>query len=238
MDEYLAVANKGRFFTQEGLRAICQAHLSPKEDTSDSPFRDKKNAENFLNKIRDQRIAAYGNCPDDILEHANAEAVLRNEYAGRILYELLQNAYDAVADRPIGNKGVGFKAVLNITDRPSIYSGVLCCEFIHERTKEKFAGAGLLKKPTQQVPLLRLPFEIIRENKSSLITGLIEKYDTVVVLPFRNRESLELFLIEWTESLENETVLLFLPAIDKISWEHQTVNEYSLHGIVRLSVKS
>ncbi len=227
-DEYLAVANKGRFFTQEGLRAICQAHLSPKEDTSDFSFTDKKNAENFLNEIRDQRIAAYGNCPDDILEHAEAEAVLRNEYAGRILQELIQNAYDAVADRPIGNKGVGFKAVLNITNRPTIYSGALRCEFIHERTKEILAGAGLLKKPTQQVPLLRLPFEIIRENRPSLTADLIQKYDTVVVLPFRNKESLENFLDEWTEFLENETVLLFLPAVDKISWERQTVNEHSL----------
>ena len=202
--------------------------MSPKEDTSDSSFTDKKNAENFLNEIRDQRIAAYGNCPDDILEHAKAEAVLRDEYAGRILQELIQNAYDAVADLPIGNKGVGFKAVLNITNRPSIYSGALRCEFIHERTKEILAGAGLLKKPTQQIPLLRLPFEIIGENKASLTADLIQKYDTVVVLPFRNKESLENFLNEWTEFLENETVLLFLPAVDKINWERQTVNEYSL----------
>jgi hypothetical protein len=228
MDEYLAVANKGRPFTKEGLRAICHAHLSPKGDTSDSRFTDKKDAENFLNEIRGRRIAAYRECSPDILEHAEAEAVLRNEYAGRILQELIQNAYDAVADRPIGNKGVGFKAVLNITNRPSIYSGALRCEFIHECTKEILAGEGLLKNSKQHVPLLRLPFEIIRDNKPSLITDLIQKYDTVIVLPFRKKESLEHFLVEWAKSLENETVLLFLPAIDRISWERQTVNGYSL----------
>jgi len=29
-DEYVAVANRGRVFTREGLRAVCQAHISPK----------------------------------------------------------------------------------------------------------------------------------------------------------------------------------------------------------------
>ena len=193
-DEYLAVANKGKHFTKEGLRAICQAHLSPKADKRSSPFIDNDDAERFLETMRNQRIDAYRHCPDDILEHARAEAALQNEYAGRILQELVQNAHDAISEQHIGNKGVGFKAVLNISESPKIYSGPLQCEFNYESTKEIIAENNLLQNPSEKVPLLRLPFKISDENKDDSIKNLITEYDTVVILPFRNKILPENFL--------------------------------------------
>ncbi len=44
---------------------------------------------------------------------ARAE-VEQEETTNRLLLELMQNADDTVAERPIGYKGLGFKAVLDI----------------------------------------------------------------------------------------------------------------------------
>jgi hypothetical protein len=142
-DEYVAVANRGRPFTREGLRAVCQAHISPKGGNGITPIMDEADGASFLQEIREQRLAAYESCPSDLLEHARAEHVLRSEYAGRILSELLQNAHDAIATEPIGSKGVGFKAVLNVCEGPRIHSGPLHCGFDRQRVN---GGAKSVQK--------------------------------------------------------------------------------------------
>ena len=52
--------------------------------------------------------------------------------------------------------GVGFKAVLNISDGPRIHSGQLHCRFNRELAREKLSREGLLKGEGNDVPLLRL----------------------------------------------------------------------------------
>ena len=159
-DEYIAIANRGRSFTHEGLRAVCQAHISPKSDTRITPITDEAGALELLEKIRTERLNAYKSCLGDLAEHANAESVLRREYAGRILTELLQNAHDAAAADPIGSKGVGFKAVLNICDGPRSHSGFLHCGFDHQRSRKLLWDAGLVDHD-DKVPLLRFPFNVL-----------------------------------------------------------------------------
>ena len=78
---------------------------------------------------------------------------------GRILLELLQNAYDAFATKPIGSKGVGFKAVLNICDEPRIHSGFLHCIFDRQRSRNLLQDAKLVEID-DPVPLLRFPFQL------------------------------------------------------------------------------
>ena len=182
-DEYLAVANRGRPFTREGLRAVCQAHLSPKSGYGATPIKDEGDAEAFLQEIRQQRLDAYQSCPSDLAEHARAEDVLRSEYAGRILPELLQNAYDAISANPIGSKGVGFKAVLNVCEGPRIHSGPLHCGFDRARSRKELRGGGLLYS-NENVPLMRLPFPASKSIETDPVRDLIAKYDTVIILPF------------------------------------------------------
>ena len=55
-DEYIAIANRGRSFTHEGLRAVCQAHISPKSDTRITPITDEASALELLEKIRTERL--------------------------------------------------------------------------------------------------------------------------------------------------------------------------------------
>lgn len=216
----MAVANRGKPFSREGLRAVCQAHLSPKIGADATQIRDNKDAEQFLGEIRKQRLAAYRSCPSDVAEHAGAEEVLRSEYAGRILPELLQNAHDAIAAKPIGSKGVGFKAVLNICDGPRIHSGPLHCSFDQALSRSEFRNSGLLDG-NGRAPVMRLPFPVSVEKEPQPVRDLIADYDTVIVLPFLDQHVPDRFLKEWSEYTETASLLLFLPGVGRIIWEHR-----------------
>ena len=226
-DEYVAVANRGRVFTREGLRAVCQAHISSKGENGGTPIMGEADGVSFLQGIQEQRLAAYESCPSDFLEHAHVEDALRREYAGRILSELLQNAHDAIATEPIGSKGVGFKAVLNVCEGPRIHSGPLHCGFDRLRSREEFQDAGLIHDD-ESVPLMRLPFSVSTTDEPQPVRNLIAKYDTVVLLPFIGLSARERFLKEWAEYAGDPTLLLFLPSLSHIVWErHDGTNTSS-----------
>ena len=158
-DEYIEIANRGRSFTHEGLRAVCQAHISPKSDIRITPITDEAGALELLEKIRTERLNAYKSCLGDLAEHANAESVLRREYAGRILTELLQNAHDAAAADPIGSKGVGFKAVLNMrwAENPL---GLPALRLRPPALPEAPVGRRS-RRPRRQSAVIALPFNVL-----------------------------------------------------------------------------
>ncbi|MCY4641497.1 MAG: DUF3883 domain-containing protein [Gammaproteobacteria bacterium] len=225
-DEYVAIANRGQPFTQEGLRAVCQAHISPKYRNLITPIKGEADAIRVLEKIRAERLEAYKCCPGDIAEHASAEGVLRNEYAGRILLELLQNAYDAFATKPIGSKGVGFKAVLNICDEPRIHSGSLHCTFDRQRSRNLLQDAKLVEI-NDPVPLLRFPFQLSQLDEPQEVRHLMEEYDTVIVLPFVDSRAHDYFLSGWDNCVNDARLLLFLEDLRCVIWEHQNREQFS-----------
>ena len=90
----------------------------------------------------------------------------------------------------IGNKGLGFKAVLNWTDRPSVFSGDIAASFDRDRARfeilKALTPAQLVKLEhldwsESQVPLLRLPFGASPDACSQRL--LSAGWDTVLVLP-------------------------------------------------------
>ncbi|UGA43038.1 hypothetical protein HU230_0032925 [Bradyrhizobium quebecense] len=111
------------------------------------------------------------------------------DYRGRYLWELLQNADDALADDSaeaaelIGTKGLGFISVLEITDRPEIFSRPFAFYFSKADT-EALLQSSLGKK-------VRAPtFEIPHAADETLeITEVLQQgYATAIRLPFRNAE--------------------------------------------------
>ena len=233
-DEYVAVANRGQPFTREGLRAICQAHISSKSSGLTTPITDEADAVALQKEIRKQRLDVYKSCPSDLAEHANAESKLRNEYAGRILPELLQNAYDALATEKIGSKGVGFKAVLNICEQPRIHSGHLHCVFDRQRSQELLQRNDSIQDG-EDVPLLRFPFGLSQEDEPPQVRDLIEKYDTVIVLPFIDYRTRERFLSDWENCIDDAKLLLFLKDLRHIVWEHRDDTDISTRAWQRRS---
>lgn len=219
-DEYVAIANRGQPFTREGLRAICQAHISPKSSGLTTPIADEADAVVLQEEIRKQRLDVYRSCPSDLAEHANAESVLRSEYAGRILPELLQNAYDALAAEKIGSKGVGFKAVLNICEEPRIHSGYLHCGFDRPKSRELLQDTDLIED-SDDVPLLRFPFPLEPGDEPPPVRDLIGKYDTVIVLPFTDLSARARFLSDWEKCVGDAKLLLFLKDLRLVVWERR-----------------
>ena len=222
-DKYLAVANTGQPFTPEGLDAICYMHQSSKGSI---PFSSPKDAQEKIEELRQECFQDFKN--NKLLkQEIGAQENVRDDYRGRILIELIQNADDAAMDRDnpeeyIGYKGIGFKAILNISKSPRIHSGYLHCKFSPNLFLNDFKHRI---EEGAEVPVLRLPFPASVEEEDSKVNELIKLYDTVIILPFTTDNTFHLFLREWEKTVSDPRVLLFLHNAEKVLWERQGTNK-------------
>lgn len=185
----LYVANDGQRFDQRGVISICRENLSAKTDDgpdiADAGIADHE----LVRSIRDRRLAVYRIDRNQLREDARREVETSSDYAGRSLWELLQNADDALAPPGtssadlIGAKGLGFKSVLEISERPSVHSGPFDFGFDADRSRE------LLESVQRSPPRLvfRLPHEVARDEQAHSL--LREGYSTVVRLPFGSKQA-------------------------------------------------
>lgn len=109
----------------------------------------------------------------------------------------------AKPDEAVGRFGVGFAAVLAVTDSPRIVSTTGGVDFSAARTRQ---ALGL---ETGEVPVLRLPWPV-PEDELAVPTG----YDTEVRLPLR--ESVDGPELVAALAAEISDVLLALPVLDAI----------------------
>lgn len=169
----------------------------------------------LLEAIRRENLGVYRESPIRVREDASQEAEITTNYRGRLVYELLQNADDAMyadpthddriyfrldannlwvgnSGRPlteadirglcgtgasskgehtgpkrafIGQKGMGFKSVLEITDRPRVYSTSAGFQMDAELARPA-VDAQLREKgqaPPQSVPVMRFPWPLTDE---------------------------------------------------------------------------
>jgi hypothetical protein len=120
----------------------------------------------------------------------------------------------------VGRFGVGFSAVLAVSDEPIILSRTGGVRFSKADTAAAIAelgSAGLdteVRRRDGQVPVLRLPFEADGEPP--------EGYDTAVMLPLRDEAAAALVRRLLTDA--NDALLLALPGLDRI--EIETDNEH------------
>ena len=120
----------------------------------------------------------------------------------------------------VGRFGVGFSAVLAVTDRPAVVGHRLGVRFDGRRAAEVVAATGepaLLAEVARregQVPVLRLPFAVDLAESSGEQLGPPDGYDTQVTLPLRDAAAHDLaqrLLAELDEAL-----LLALPGLHEI----------------------
>ena len=158
----------------------------------------------------------------------------------RLLLELMQNADDAAAEKPIGYKGLGFKAVLDVCESVFIYSGHLRVQFDRNASREilqKHAFGEL-----EEVPVLRFPFWIPGGQETDEVRQLLTQYDTVIVLPRKKDGLLNSFKQEWQSVSADATVLLLLHALQQVVWESPDSDPIEWHckrdGDIELTVKT
>ena len=194
----LLVANTGAKFTRKGVVSICNMDLSAKTADSTSEPDDEVYDESdrkLVCSILEKRIKEYEGDINRLKEDVNREKGVRKSYTGRFVWELLQNADDAMDTNRsnanlIGAKGIGFKSVLEITDEPEIYSGDFCFHFSREKSQGKL---GKNKKWNEEmgIPVCRLPHPKIRGTAVQEFLG--NEYATVLRLPLNKekRETIE-----------------------------------------------
>ena len=185
-EDALLIANGGRAFSRTGVLSVCASHLSDK--LSDPP-RDL-NCDNceLVQAIRDKELRTYKNDSDRIKSDFRGVEETKKDYDDRFVWELLQNADDAMREESgdfIGSKGLGFKSVLEITDEPEIHS-----DPFHFRFSAKETQALLREKDLDDDPpplTFRIPHE--REPDEETNRLLESGYTTVIRLPFQDEEA-------------------------------------------------
>ena len=161
----LLIANGGRSFTRKGVISVCASYLSDKRASEHDVEDDFEGTEDELvAAIRNSELYRYKGAGgrNRILSDSRAEEETSRDYGGRFVWELLQNADDAMG-KPgrssadlIGSKGLGFKAVLEITDEPEIHSGVYHFRFSVARTRRLFRAKKLQWAGAQEPGCRRL----------------------------------------------------------------------------------
>ena len=195
-------------------------------------FREDANAE--------EDLALGGYLDRLVIELAQnaADAAARAGVPGRVLYEfrgstlvvantgtpLSAEGVESLAtlrasakrDEPtVGRFGVGFSAVLAVTDEPVILSRTGGVRFSKADTAAAITGLGSTGLDTEvrrrdgQVPVLRLPFEAEGEPP--------EGYDTAVILPLRDEAAAALVRRLLAEA--GDALLLALPGLERIEIE-------------------
>ncbi len=187
----LIVANDGRPVSRLGVLALCGSDLSEKsgrEDEQPEDYPDTPDGK-LLHAIANSAIGVYRADSNRSKRDLRHERGVTADYGGRFLWELIQNADDALADGAadaaelIGTKGLGFISVLEITDRPEIFSRPFAFYF-SKADSETLLRERLgrhVRAPTFEIPH---PAAETPEIADVLQHG----YATAIRLPFRNAE--------------------------------------------------
>ena len=118
----------------------------------------------------------------------------------------------------IGNKGTGFRSVLNWASKIRIFSGVFNVEFSHQISEAVFNSIKntdqiqkqLKKYPNLYVPMLAVPKYIPRDSEYGDDTTVIE----ITIDPNKNKDD---FSVERQLEQIDFRILLFLPNTSKIT---------------------
>lgn len=219
----------------------------------------------IFEKITKRHIEEYNNNPNRLREDAENESAIVDDYKGRVILELLQNADDAqinfdsnstiVGDAfiefeltgkslivrnggypvnsdgieslacmrlspkdkkvTIGNKGIGFKSVLEITDQPIIHSSPFHFMFSEEHAHEILKETNLLDKlgKNSYYPIFRFPVKLSTEQEKEG-NG---QWATEILLPLRDCKAFEASQ-KMLEKITPE-MLIFLHGLKRIEYK-------------------
>lgn len=224
--------------------------------------------DNLLEIIRGENLSVYRNSPQRLREDIGQEGEIAQNYRGRLIYELLQNADDAIgatasstdtvrfvvaetaiwmanSGKPldvddvrglcgisastkigqggkrrasIGHKGMGFKSVLEISDRPEVYSTDICFRFSLAdavRAVQPLVTEHLIAGPVTRAPITRFPWPITppdewqHQRADGMTTAFCFPFHTDVTAEHRERLATALRTLPVTS-------ILFLKHLERI----------------------
>lgn len=230
MSKYVRPAAEGAdpFGTARLRRGVLDAWA-----TSPARFREDANAEEdlVLGGYRDRLVvelaqnaadaAARAGVPgrlrltlrDGVLVAANTGAPL-DEAGVESLSTLRASAKRDAPERAVGRFGVGFAAVLAVTDEPAVvgrHGGVRWSlaearELANDTARESSGLADEIRRRDGHVPLLRLPFAAEGTAPAP--------YDTAVILPLRDTAAAD--LAERLLRAVDDALLLALPGLEDV----------------------
>jgi len=182
----LIVANTGHPFSRLGVISICASHRGTKRKVQPIDLFSEWIDSDLPKAIGEKEIETYLWDKNRLFDDYNQEREVSFDYGGRFLWELLQNADDAmcpVDTSPsdlIGIKGLGFKSVLEITNKPGIYSDPFHFYFSATDSQRLLQERGINEPPP-------LTFRIPHDNHNiEDILDLVDEYPTIISLPFKD----------------------------------------------------
>lgn len=182
----LIVANTGQPFSRLGVISICASHRGTKRQAQPLDLFTEARDSDLPKAIREKEIETYLRDKNRLFDDYNQEREVSFDYGGRFLWELLQNADDAMCpvNTPssdlIGIKGLGFKSVLEITNKPAIYSDPFHFYFSANDSHRLLQERGITEPPP-------LTFRIPHDNLNiEDIIDLVDEYPTIICLPFKD----------------------------------------------------
>lgn len=193
--------------------------------------------------MRGKDVKTFIECRDNILLISNTGTTFRKDTIER----LCQGAVSDKDDKYIGNKGIGFRSILNWANKIQLYSGGYSIEFSEDYATEQFekikdndiVRAQIQTKPDLRFPILSAP-KWIEPEKS--------EYDTVIKLFLSDKA----FDKEDQSNLFNQIaefdpkILLFLPNIteiifslknEKYSFKKQSIVNTNKVSILKINSK-
>lgn len=206
-----SVPAKQRNIADEIRRARLEGYKSNPTDILEHYRSEEEERKNYVGRpllelvqnAEDAMAEAGEGCPCGLMVVYHGETLVVANHGKKFTHEGVQ----ALCDRSkspkrghefIGSKGLGFKAVLNWTDRPSVFSGDIAVCFDRDRARVEILEAlkparleklGHLDWSEHQVPLLRLPFGASPDECSQIL--LSQAWDTVLVLPIKESAQAE-----------------------------------------------
>lgn len=202
----LIVANTGQPFSRLGVISICASYRGTKKKAQPIDLFGASIDSKLPKAIREKEIETYLRDNNRLFDDYNQEIEVSFDYGGRFLWELLQNADDAMCplgtspSNLIGIKGLGFKSVLEITNRPTIYSNPFHFYFSASDNQRLLQKRGINEPP-------ELTFRIPHDNHNiEDILDLVDEYPTIINLPFKDEIAQK--KVEW--ELNNLSVFFLL----------------------------
>ncbi len=219
-DGYMLVANTGKAFSKEGLKAVCYTDTSADDSESLADRFSEQETRGWLNDLLLKKQNTFFRDPDQLRSVAGTEQRTAGDYSGRLVLELLQNAIDAGREEQIGYKGIGFRSILNESQATEVHSGNL-----HVRWSEEDARAALsgLESIPERLPILDLP---AWHGPDDEVTQLMASGYTTVICIKLTSAGCEHVAKEWRKYSSDPSLLLFINSAIELCWERE--NEPSI----------